>query len=504
MSAKVLVEDGLRVAMIERGSWVPRDASSWAVDGSLDLTPFYNKETQYHVLAGGNRPFIGPYACVGGPSVFYGGVSLRLREGDFEPSSEIDAEGSARWPVSYEAFSPYYDKAEEILDVAGEPNGDPTAPSRDRDYPQRPARLSHASTLIANAAQELGLNPFRLPLAINYRNKPGRRRCISCRTCDTFACAIEAKNDLATCVIPDLMAKGMHLSAETVVTELLHKDGRVFALRCYDKKTGRYQQIHADVFVLAAGAIASPHLLLASDLHLQSPATQHVGSNLMRHCNGIVLGLFSQKPDPKVEFHKQVAIHDFYFGSPMSPNGIRARGPKGKWGSIQQLSTPPSGLVKSMLPPVVRDIVGGAIEYMTGLLVIAEDQPQQRNFLRVNPDKRDRFGLPELEVTHHYSSRDHQARAALKRQARRVLKEAGAFATYFHQIKTFSHALGTVRFGDDPKAAPLDRDCRFRGIENLYLTDASFMPTSAAVNPSLTVSANALRVAEGIVRGKEK
>jgi choline dehydrogenase-like flavoprotein len=106
-----------------------------------------------------------------------------------------------------------------------------------------------------------------------------------------------------------------------------------------------------------------------------------------------------------------------------------------------------------------------------------------------------------LTIEHHYTARDRRARGALVHQSRRILRRAGAPVSYVHQIKTFSHAVGTVRFGADPETSVLDEGCRFRGVDNLHVVDASFMPTSAGLNPSLTISANALRVGAAIARG---
>jgi choline dehydrogenase-like flavoprotein len=140
------------------------------------------------------------------------------------------------------------------------------------------------------------------------------------------------------------------------------------------------------------------------------------------------------------------------------------------------------------------------VEHLTGLLVMAEDQPDARNEVGVDWARGDRFGLPQATVSHRYSRRDLAARDALVRRSKKILRRAGAAACYVHRIKTFSHAVGTTRFGDDPASSVLDPHCGFRGIENLYVVDAGFMPTSAGLNPSLTISANALRVGDEIVR----
>ena len=494
MIAYQLVHAGFKVLMLERGDWVKRGLHNWEPDGTIDLTPYYTTETPYRVLAGGNCDVMGPYSCVGGPSVFYGTVSMRFREADFEANPVIARDSSAYWPYTYPDLEPYYTHAEQLLNIAGEAGTDPTEPYRSSSYPQKLNDLSHTSQTIRNAAQQLGLKPFRLPLAINYSSDQERNPCVACTTCDSFACAIQAKNDLATCVLPDLIKKGLELKANTVVTRLVTDGKRVVALECVDRKTNKKSSYRAKLFILSAGALGSPHLLLASDLQHLNPGGHAIGRYLMRHCNGIVFGLFPRHPNPAKQFHKQLGIQDFYFGHPTIQD------PPGKLGNLQQLQTPPVGLVEAYLPKPLGKLLSPLVEHLTGLLVMAEDQPQSSNRVAIDRTQTDRFGLPQLTITHHYTKRDEAARLALIKKAKQILRKAGAWFFYVHKIETFSHAVGTVRMGDDPKTSALDPYCRFRGIDNLYVVDGSFMPTSAGLNPSLTIAANALRVGEQIVK----
>jgi len=493
MAAHALVNAGKKVLMLERGDWVPRGPQNWAPNASVDLTPFYSMESPYRILAGGNKDTMGAYSCVGGPSVFYGGVSLRFREADFAVDPEIVGDSNACWPYQYADLESYYARAEKILNVAGEAQTDPTEPFRSSPYPQQLNALSHTSQMIGNAATALGCRPFRLPLAINYSVNQARPPCVACTTCDTFACAVQAKNDLATTVLPPLLAAGLELKTNTVATRLRNEAGKLIGVEGFEKTTAQTKIFHAKIFILAAGTLGSPHLLLAADLQKLNPGGHTVGRYLMRHCNAIVFGFFPQRPNPAKQFHKQLGIHDFYFGHPSIKH------PAGKLGSMQQLQTPPVGLVQAHLPKPLGQWLSPAVEHLTGLLVMAEDQPQYDNHVALDRSRRDRFGLPQLTVTHHYTARDVAACNALIKKARQILRKAGAVFCYVHQIKTFSHAVGTVRMGKDPNSSALDEFCRFRGVENLYVVDGSFMPTSAGLNPSLTISANALRAGEHLV-----
>jgi hypothetical protein len=213
----------------------------------------------------------------------------------------------------------------------------------------------------------------------------------------------------------------------------------------------------------------------------------------MRHRNAVVFGVYARQPNPERAFDKQIAIHDFYGGDSGSAAPTRTLG------GIQQL-TPPVGLVRAHMPFIVRDPAATLVSYATGLLVIAEDQPRRENGVTLDWTNSDRFGLPRLHVTHSHTERDEAAAAALVIQAKRILREAGARITYVHQIETFSHALGTVRMGREPRTAPLDEHGRFRGLDNLFVVDASALPRAAGVNPSLTIAANALRIGVELAR----
>jgi choline dehydrogenase-like flavoprotein len=493
MAAHELVHAGHRVLMLERGGWVARGPDNWGARGAGLVTPHYTMESPYRVDAGGRRYEAGSWQCVGGQSVFYGGASFRFRERDFEPDAGIVGESGAEWPFRYADLEPYYARAEQLLGVAGEPGDDPTEPPRSTPYPQPPAPLSRSASAIADAARRLGMTPSRIPLAIAYRAAEGRRACIRCGTCDGYACAAEAKNDLATTIIPDLVRQGMTLRPNTVCVRLVRDGSRVTAVEYVDRVTGQRGCLSARCVVLAAGALATPHLLLASRLETVNRAGHAVGRYLTRHLNAVVFGLYPSEPNPERDFDKQVAIHDFYFGVPGSD------APSGTLGGIQQM-TPPLGLVRAYLPRAVRDPGALFVAHASGLLAIAEDQPRLENGVSVDRSSADRFGLPRLRVRHAYSPRDEAAAAALVGQAKRVLREAGARLTWVHRIDTFSHALGTVRMGVDDATSPLDAHGRFGGVDNLYVADGSALPRAAGVNPSLTIAANALRIGAHVAR----
>lgn len=503
MAAWPSVMAGKKVVMIERGDWVPRGPQNRGADGFFALTPAYSTDAPYRLLAGGDGDTLGAIACVGGASVFFGGVALRLRERDFDVAPEIVGHSGAEWPYTYRDLEPFYSTAEQLLGVAGRTGQDPTEPWRSRDYPQPAPPLAPMSDRVSRAARSLGLRPFQLPLAINYTATNSRQACTACNTCDGFACAVHAKNDLSA-TIPDLQARGLRLETNTVAVRLVAEGRRVTRVECVDRQTLEPRRFEGRAVVVAAGALATPHLLLASELDRLNPAGDGVGRYLMRHCNAVLMGYFLRKPAPRDEFHKHLGIHDYYFGHPTIGN------PAGKLGCIQQFGTPQPDYVvglagnwidhhtrgwrhtaaKAIAGTVLPSLVGRT----SGLIAIAEDRPNPGNRVALAEGTTNRYGMPQATITHHYDARDTAARDALVGVARRVLREAGAMPVMFpFNISTFSHAVGTVRLGPDPARAPLDERGAFRGVENLYVTDGSALPRSGGVNPSLTIAANALR-----------
>ena len=496
MTAFKLAEAGIRVLVMERGRWADRDDSAWDTK-AIHIDRKYRSKTPFETnrLLGPALQY--PNETVGGQSVFYGAASFRLRQADFQRLSSaagVPPSGASfvDWPISYGDLAAYYDQAEQMLGVVGVAGVDPTEPPRQSDYVAAPPSYGSPAKRVAEAARQLDLQPFPIPLAINFNGRDGRKQCIQCMTCDLFPCKIGAKNDLSVTILPEAIRLGAVVQDQTVATRLVRSDGRITGVECLDLVTGETSAVTCDLAVVSAGAISSAKLLLASGLGNVRPNGPLIGRYLMRHCSGIVSGLFRSMTNPEQLFHKQLAITDFYFGH---PNGGR---PSGPWGMIQGLQVPPPEFMKTGPLPVA--VIGPlTLTRQIFLICIAEDIPSFENRVTLHTTKRDSFGQLIAKVRYKHHRRDLQGRRALYREAARILRKAGAVARVRIPISTFSHAMGTCRFGTDPANAVLDPMCRFWGIPNLFVVDASFMPTSAAVNPSLTIAANALRVGEHIV-----
>ncbi|MEE2658642.1 MAG: GMC family oxidoreductase [Candidatus Latescibacterota bacterium] len=478
-TAHALARAGLRTLLVERGGHPRRDADDWSPSKILIEQRYRGRSpiqvTQY------DRPEseVHPNEVVGGNSVFYGGASLRLREADFRT-----------WPFDCRELEPHYTAAEELLDVHGRAGSDPEEPPRIRDYPREPAELSTPAQRIYDAAVRLGFRPFPLPMALNFMDNT-RPVCIRCMTCDGFPCKIEAKNDLAVTVLRSAQRYGLEIRACTVALRLQRSGGRISQLECADADSGQRYTVSADRFVVAAGALHTPALLQYSGLS-ELRGGDWIGRRLMRHCNAVVTGIFRFRTNPAAVFHKQLCFTEFY-------EDLRAELGTAT-GVIQDIYTPAAEVLRHHAPPGLRAAAAALTGFMQNLLCIAEDEPSPNNRVSLG-DKVEPFGVPITRVHHRYSADDYRRRDHLIERARRILKCAGALITRVYEIDSFSHGVGTVAMADSPEGGAINRDCRLWDVDNLWITDGGCFPTSGGVNPSLTIAANALRVAPAIISG---
>ena len=472
--AHALVQAGLKTALLERGQWAKRDDADWD-QRTILLKQRYRAASPLLVKQYGRRTFQRTYPneVVGGNSVFFGGASLRLRPTDF-----------ARWPFSYADLAPYYALAEQLLGVHGEAGTDPHEPPGLTAYPHATVELSAPAQRIYQAGTALGLQPFKIPLAINFSDR-SRPLCLRCITCDGFPCKVEAKNDIASTVLAAASAAGLEIIVGAVAKRLVQRSGRVEQVEYVDSTSRQTHALSADLVVLAAGALNSPALLLRSGF--DHPL---IGHFLMRHCNGVACYIFPFRTNPQQVFHKQLCFSDFY-------EDLRAEFGTAA-GVIQDIYTPAPPVIQHHTPWGLKTLAGMLTSRMQSLLCIAEDDPRRENRVSLSSEQ-DTFGMELVQVEHAYSDADCRRRDYLLAKAGAVLRQAGGLLRYRYLIDSFSHAVGTLRCATTPEEGVLDVDCRYWGSDNVYVSDGSFMPSSGGVNPSLTIAANALRVAERIL-----
>jgi choline dehydrogenase-like flavoprotein len=481
-----LAATGLRILLLERGGWYPREIENWssrAVWGDLRY-----RNAGLWEDASGKTFNPKQHYYVGGNTKVYGAVLFRMREADFGPIAHVDGV-SPGWPLGYAEFEPWYSRAEELYSVRGERGTDPTEPWASGPYPHGPLRHEPRIQQLSDDLAGAGLRPFPLPLGIRRDDDdPVGSACIRCATCDGFACIVDAKADAQTaCIQPALRHPNVTLLTDARVTRLeTTNDGRSVSRVLVDR-AGQPEPYSADIVVLAAGAINSATLLLgsANDRHPEGLGNSSgvVGRNLMLHNNSSLIAI-SEVPNPTV-FEKTLGVNDYYFGD-------------GEWdfplGAMQMLGKS-DAFTMSLDAPDAKDPADLAARSLDFWLT-TEDLPRWDNRVEVKADGGIRLSYEPTNLSAHKRLTDRFRSLLEAMRCREDLIDRSTYLGGRLGISGVAHQNGTVRFGPDPADSALDLNCRMHDVDNLYVTDASFFVSSSAVNPTLTIIANALRVAE--------
>ncbi|WP_323770606.1 GMC family oxidoreductase [Antarctobacter sp.] len=471
-----LADAGLRVLILERGEQLPNepelaDAEAVFVQNRYRTHEQWQDET-------GRRYRPGQYYYLGGHTKFYGTAMFRFRESDFAETAHEDAISPA-WPIRYADLEPHYAEAERLFGVRGLAGQDPTDPPRSGGYDHAPVPHEPLIGRMAERLSQAGLRPFQMPAAIDYG--PGGK-CQRCGTCDAFGCRFGAKGDAETRVLSRLQGHAnVQIRTGAKVTRLFHDAEGQKIVAAEVHSDGVVSRIAAPLFVLSAGAINSALILLrsASERCPDGLANRSgvVGRYLMNHHLTGLMGVLPRTVND-TNFPKTLSVNDFYHGIDGDP---LARG------NIQMLGNIKGPMIRATYPRTPRAASNWLGRHSVDWLIMSEDPPLAGNRVRLLPD-----GTPE--VTWHPA--DLNAHDRFVRHARRVLRRIGFPLVLRHAfgITAPSHQCGTVRMGDDPATSALDPFCRAHDHPNLYVVDAGCFPSSAAVNPALTVAAQALRV----------
>ena len=433
-------------------------------------------------------PFIG--SGTGGSSALYGMVCERFFVGDFTPRQNFRDPGDSTvpeaWPISYDQLAPWYAEAEKLLGVRGAP--DPLRPeAADVGLPAAPPFSPDNQPLVDYLAGR-GLHPYHLPMACDYTD--------DCATCQTYLCSRSCKNDAArNGVLPATTEHGAQLLTECRAVRLEADRTQVREVICEHRSATL--ALKAKVVVLAAGALITPVLLLNSRSgdwpRGLANGSDWVGRNLMRHLLDPV-EIWPQPGHKTSAANKEIGLNDFYFREGQKYGTVQSFG---ALPPMEMQTNKPGWAPKALrlMRPAVRQVYE---RFLSGGLVLAaimEDLPYLDN--RVLPsDRPSSDGRQRLRLQYRLHASEVERRAAFLSQLKEVLKP-------FRRIPLGSgednvnlgHVCGTCRFGTDPKTSVLDPQNRAHEVDNLYVVDTSFFPSSAGLNPSLTVAANALRVA---------
>jgi choline dehydrogenase-like flavoprotein len=468
--AATLAPTGKRILILERGDHLTPSAQDRS-DKAIFADGFFRPKEEW--LDGAGKPFNpGNYYYVGGNSKFYGAVLIRYRREDFAPLSHMGGT-TPGWPISYDDLEPCYAQAEKLYQVRGQIGQDPTEPPHSTAYAHPPVPDEAPIAALRNRLASVGLNPSSLPLGVDLAQWLARAR----TPWDAFPDTTGGKMDAETAALKSAMHHGnVSLRTRAMVTRLhTGANGRITGVELAGGEV-----LSAPVVVLAAGAIQSAALLLAS-ADAQHPnglanRSDQVGRNFMNHNSSAVLALHPLWKNDSV-YQKTLMVNDYYLTG----------GPKGEpLGNIQLLGKI-SGTILQATTTMPRLLANWVARHSVDLYAMSEDLP--------NPESR--VTLRGGQIVLDWKRSNWEAHLALVARLKAKLRQAGypVVLSRAFDRRTPSHQCGTARMGKDPSTSVVDTFCRAHDHANLFITDASVLPTSAAVNPALTVAALAIRAA---------
>ena len=479
--AHALASTSARILVLERGDRIPQEAQNWDPEAVWKDLRYRTTERWRDRRGQTFRPYT--HFCVGGNTKFWGSVLYRLRREDFKEVEHADGVSPA-WPVDYEAMAPFYDRAERLFEVRGQHGVDPTEPSRG-PYPHPPVPHAPAMVTIVEQLRAMRLHPSVLPLGLRRPGEPDG--CVLCDTCNSFPCKIHAKSDAEVCCVDEALRRPtVTLWTNAFARRLLiDPSGRkVEAVEV--EREGDVCRVEAPLVIVSCGAVNSAALLLRS-ANAQHPdglanSSGLVGRRYMAHLATMMQGFHPFRRNDTV-FQKTVALNDFYL-----------RGPDGggPLGQIQSQGRTHGVMARTVAPWMPLWAYNAWVARGVDWLAMSEDLPREDNRVTLDPDGGIRL---------HYQPNNVASHERLVTEMRRILRQLGFWVvmTHSHRDRNTTHQCGTLCFGTDPASSVLDPFCRAHDIENLFVVDASFFPSSAAVNPGLTIVAQALRVADHIM-----
>ena len=499
--AHALALAGQKILLLERGDFLPREKDNWNSAAVQGDKKYQTKEMWQD--ADGKEFNPQQHYYVGGNTKVYGAALFRMRAEDFGETRHSEGISPA-WELSYAEFEPYYAAAEQLYGVRGNRGEDPTEPWSSSGY-SYPA-VSHEPRIqqLAEDFAAQGLKPFHMPLGIQRDNDDRLSKCIRCDTCDGYPCLVRAKSDAEVAALTPVLGRAnVTLLTNALATNLETNSTGSEVTAVTVEKNGDRLKYTADVFVVSCGAINSAALLLrsANDKHPRGLANSSdlVGRHLMKHNNSIMLAV--SRCEVKTVYQKTLGINDFYFASDAWEYPM---------GNISFVGSVDGTTLAAHAPAIVP---GFSLEMVArrslAFWLMSEDLPDPNNRVTLDGDG---------SIIVSYRENNTEAHERLKEKTKELMNRqrtcdvhgsschVGMFASHIHvsqkiPVAGVSHQNGTLRFGSDARTSVLDLDCRTHDVNNLYVVDGSFFPSSSALNPGLTIMANALRVGDHLLAG---
>jgi choline dehydrogenase-like flavoprotein len=556
-----LARAGKKILILERGPFMPQEKLNWDTSAVFLDNRYHTKEIWQDKDGKELHPQQSYF--VGGQTKVFGAAMFRMRAEDF---GVIRHQGgiSPAWPISYADMEPFYTRAEDLFQVHGDlgsapavPGGygssfDSTEPFHSQKYPFPALANEPRMQSIEDSVRSLGIHTFPIPLGLK-RNEiaPLESKCVRCDTCDGYPCLVHAKSDAdINCIRQILHLPNVTLMTNSRVTRLLtNANGTevtavdvihsghgaspdAFAPPASRGATASYS---ADLFCLCAGAVNSAVILLSSvnDKHPNGLAnsSDQVGRNFMYHQADALLAISTDRN--KDSYTKTWGTNDFYLKDtdPNYPYPL---------GQVQPVGSFHSEMMKSDAPPLTPGFVLETIKHhAVPWWLTTEDLPDPDNRVtlhnttplavqnsqpglggphpsgdtgRTNESEHVSDNAP-YRIQLSYTPNNVKSFERLKDRWVDILKRSGHATTsiplhaYFKKripIEGVGHQNGTCRMGEDPSSSVLDPNCKAHDLDNLYVVDASCFVSASAVNPSLTIIANAIRIADHLVSERLK
>ena len=472
-----LAATGADILVLEAGDFIADRPENRDQRAIFQCGHFRPKETWYEADGTGFNP--GNYYNVGGNSKFYGAVLSRYRREDFEEMQHGEGVSPA-WPFPYEVLEPWYSRAESLYEVRGNLGDDPTEPVHSGNYAYPPVPDEPPIADVRARLKAKGLHPFSLPLGVDIDAWLSKAR----TPWDAHPNSRDGKMDAETAaLLKALEYPNVRLETNAKVTKLeAGENGRIE--RVHYRKNGEDLTVAPKLVILSAGAVQSAVLLLrsADARHKNGLAnsSDQVGRNFMNHNSSAVIAVSPTYRNTSI-YQKTFGFNDFYLSD-------GSGGPP--LGNVQLLGRISAKVLRGSLPWAPEWLLHTMTSHAIDFYAMSEDVPNPESRVMVDGDR----------IVLQWQRTNWDAHLALVAKLKAVLRSIGfpiVLSKPFDK-RTPSHQCGTVRIGNDPASAPLDPFCRAYDHRNLFVVDASFLPTSAAVNPALTVASQALRVADHI------
>lgn len=499
----------IKVLCVEQGDFqdpseYPATAANWELRKLTTHSPFPNirkGEADYPINDEDSPISIANYNGVGGSTVLYSGHFPRMHPSDFKTKT-LDGVGED-WPISYKDLESYFKLNDQMMGISGL-SGDPAFPEIVDLLP--PVPMGRIGEKLGRGFNALNWHWWPSYAAIVTRKTAHRNPCINLGPCNT-GCAQSAKSSVDVSYWPLALANGVELKVRTTVRHLIEdSDGQISGVDVIDQHENSYI-ISAKCVVLACNGVGTPRLLLNSPSKRNknglANSSDMVGRNLMLHPLGYIEGIF----DEDLESHLGpqgccIASHEFYETD---------SGRDFKRGYSFQILRGPGPLETAMSGVVRREISWGYAHHdefhqrfgrIASMTSIIEDLPELHNRVTLDDKIRDKNGIPAPRVSYSLGNNSKRMLSHAMTNGRKLMVAAGANRSYaFGPVReTGWHLMGTTRMGDDPATSVVDSFGKCHDVPNLYVADSSVFVTSGAVNPTSTLQAVALRVADGVAR----